>query len=45
MRECEDDVHIRHVEQIALRRAEPALARLRLALWAVPGSARVVEMA
>ena len=36
MREREDDVHIRHVEQITLARAEPALARLRLALRAVP---------
>ena len=34
--EREDDVHIRHVEQIALARVEPALARLRLALRAVP---------
>src|SRR5712691_7864475 len=36
MRQREDDVHIRHIEQIALPRAEPALARLRLALRAVP---------
>ena len=42
MREREDDVHIRHVEQLALARAEPALARLRLALRAVPIPARVI---
>jgi hypothetical protein len=36
MRQREDDVHIRHIEQIPLPRAEPALARLRLALRAVP---------
>ena len=36
MREREDDVHIRHVEQIPLARLEPALPRLRLALGAVP---------
>ena len=35
MREREDDVHIRHVEQVALARVEPARPRLRLTLWAV----------
>ena len=42
MREREDDVHIRHVEQLALARVEPALPRLRLALRAVPIAARVI---
>ena len=42
MREREDDVHIRHVEQIPLARVEPALPRLRLALRAVPISTRVI---
>ena len=36
MRQREDDVHIRHVEQLALARVEPALPRLRLTLRAVP---------
>jgi len=36
MREREDDVHIRHVEQVLLARMEPALPCLRLALRAVP---------
>ena len=42
MREREDDVHIRHVEQVPLTRVEPALPRLRLALRAVPIAARVI---
>ena len=42
MREREDDVHIRHVEQVALARVEPALPRLRLALRAVPVATRVI---
>ncbi len=42
MREREDDVHIRHVEQVPLTRVEPALARLRLALRAVPIATRVI---
>ena len=42
MREREDDVHIRHVEQLALARVEPALPRLRLALRAVPIATRVI---
>ncbi len=42
MRQREDDVHIRHVEQIPLARVEPALPRLRLALRAVPISTRVI---
>ena len=36
MRERENDMHIGHIEQIALPRAQPALASLRLALRAVP---------
>src|SRR5262249_3722078 len=39
MREREDDMNIGHVEELALARVEPALPRLRLALWAVPISA------
>jgi hypothetical protein len=42
MREREDDVHIRHVEQIALTRVEPALPGLRLALRAVSVPTRVI---
>ena len=36
MREREDDVHIRHVEELSLAGLEPALPGLRLALRAVP---------
>jgi hypothetical protein len=36
MREREDDVDVRHVEQLALARVEPALPGLRLVLHAVP---------
>jgi hypothetical protein len=36
MREREDDVHVGHLEQLALARVQPALPRLRLALRAVP---------
>jgi len=43
MREREDDVHIWHVEQIALARVEPALPRLRLTLRAVPVPTRVIR--
>ena len=42
MREREDDVHIRHVEEFPLARAEPALARLRLTLRAVAIPTRVI---
>ena len=42
MREREDDVHIRHVEELPLARLEPALAGLRLALRAVPIPTRVI---
>ena len=42
MRQREDDVHIRHVEQFPLARLEPALARLRLALRAVAVPTRVI---
>ena len=41
MRECEDDVHIGHVEQLTLACVEPALSSLRLALRAVAIPARV----
>ena len=43
MRQREDDVHIRDVEQVALAGMEPALARLRLALRAVPVAARIIR--
>src|ERR1700674_3112739 len=36
MREREDDVHIRHVEELPLAGLEPALASLRLTLRTVP---------
>ena len=42
MREREDDVHIRHVEQLPFTGVQPALARLRLALRAVPIPTRVI---
>ena len=42
MREREDDVHIRHVEQLPLARVEPALPRLGLTLRAVPIPTRVI---
>jgi hypothetical protein len=42
MRKREDDVSIRHVEQLALASVQPALPRLRLALRAVPVPARVL---
>src|ERR1700736_2586159 len=42
MRKREDDVHIRHVEELPLARLEPALAGLRLALRAVPIPTRVI---
>ena len=42
MREREDDVDVRHVEELALAGMEPALPRLRLALRAVPIAARVI---
>ena len=42
MRQREDDVHIRDVEQVTLAGVEPALSRLRLALRAVPIAARVI---
>ena len=43
MRQCEDDVHIRHVEQVALAGVEPALPRLRLTLRAVAIATRVIR--
>ena len=42
MRECEDDVDIRHVEQLALSRRQPPGARLGLALRAVAIATRVI---
>jgi hypothetical protein len=42
MRQREDDVHIRHVEEIPLAGGQPALARLRLALRTVPIATRVI---
>ena len=42
MREREDDVDIRHVEEVPLARGEPALARLRLALRTMPIATRVI---
>src|ERR1051326_1613828 len=42
MREREDDVHIRHVEQVALAGVEPALSRLRLTLRTVAVPTRVI---
>jgi hypothetical protein len=42
MRQREDDVHIRNVEQVTLARVEPAFARLRLTLRAVPVATRVI---
>ena len=42
MRERKDDMHVRHVEQLALARVQPALPRLRLTLRAVPVSTRVI---
>ena len=42
MRQREDDMYIRDVEQLALAGCEPALPRLRLALRAVPIAARVI---
>ena len=41
VRQREDHVHVRHVEE--LTRREPSLARLRLTLWTVPVSTRVVR--
>jgi hypothetical protein len=42
MRQCENDVHIRHVEPIARARVEPALPRLGLALRTVAVPTRVI---
>ena len=42
MRQREDDVDIRHVEQVALACVEPALPRLRLTLRTVPIATRVI---
>jgi hypothetical protein len=42
MRQREDDVHIRHIEELPLARLEPAVPRLRLTLRAVAIATRVV---
>src|SRR5258705_11684203 len=42
MREREDDVHVRDVEELLLTSVEPALARLRLTLRTVPIATRVI---
>ena len=42
MRQREDDVHVRYVEQLVLARGEPALPRLGLALRAVAIATRVI---
>ena len=44
MRQREDEVHIRHVEQLPLTRVPPAGPRLRLALRAVAIAARNGEL-
>ena len=43
MRQSEDDVEVRHVEEFLFPRREPALASLRLALRAVPVAAGVIR--
>ena len=42
MQDREDDVHIRHVEELPFTGVQPALARLRLTLGAVPVPTRVI---
>ena len=42
VRQCEDDMHVRHVEQLLLAGGEPALTRLCLALRAVSIATRVI---
>src|SRR5262249_32477203 len=42
VREREDDVDVRHVEQLPLARVEPAIPRLRLTLWTVSIATRVI---
>src|SRR5205085_693957 len=43
MWECENNVEIRHAEHFSLTGGEPALARLRLALRAVPVTTGVIR--
>jgi len=43
MRDGEDHMEIGHAEHLSFAGGEPALARLRLALWAVPIAARVIR--
>ena len=43
MRQSENNVEVRHAEQFLLAGGEPALARLRLALRAVPVPAGVIR--
>lgn len=45
VRQGEDNMKVRQAEQLLFPAGEPSLARLRLALWAVPVAARVEEMA
>lgn len=42
MRQSEDHMKVRHAEQPLFLRGEPALARLRLALRAVPVSTGII---
>ena len=43
MRQREDDVELGHAKHFLLSRGKPALARLRLALWTMPITTRVVR--
>jgi hypothetical protein len=42
MGQCEYHVEVGHAEQLSVAGGEPALARLRLALWAMPVPARII---
>lgn len=42
MRQCEDDVEVRHGKQVLLPPRKPSLTRLGLTLRAVPVAARVI---
>ena len=43
MRQREDDMHVRHVEELALSGREPPVTRLGLTLWAVTIPTRVIR--
>ena len=43
MRQREDHMEVGHAEHFFFSRGEPALARLRLALWAVAVAAAVIR--